>query len=236
MMAKEGELFSDERHPWVDGAPGTVGNDEDLERRLPGAGSFGEGDVPADAFTRGHLTWKEEEGGASVHRSAYVQSSVGGRRGRRGTIRARAGDIRMQVDADGDRKWHVVASPQEDDPSHAEIYRDPPGKRPTGREREDFLALWKTTEEQLRSCRMEMPDGRGTVAAGGDGGVRLQWQAKSGPVIPIGQVESIREAVNALIRAEVIPESDAQAEQRRLESEWARQLAARNSDSSLKCS
>lgn len=235
-MAKKGELFPEERRPSVEGAPGTVGDDEELERRLPRAGAFGEGDVPVDAFTRGHLTWRNGEGGASVHRSAHVQASVGGRRGKRGTIKAKTGDIRAQVDADGDRKWHVVASPQEEDPSHAEIYRDPPGRRPTAREREDFLAVWKTTEENLRFCRMKMPDGRATVAASGDGGVRLQWRAKSELVTPVGQVESIREAVNALIRAEVISESDADAEQKRLESEWARQLAARSRDSSLKCS
>lgn len=235
-MAKKGELFPEEIRPSVDGVPGMVGDDEELERRMPGTSAHGEGEVPVDAFTRRHLTWKDGEGGASVHRSAHVKASVGGRRGTRGTMKAKAGDIRAQVDDAGDRKWQVVASPQEDDPSHAEIYRDPPGKRPSARDREDFLAVWKTTVQELRRCKIEAPDGRATVAASGDGGVRLQWRAKSGQVTPVGQVESIREAVSALIRAGFIAESNADAEQKRLESEWATRPAARSRDSSLKCS
>ena len=222
MMAKRGELFQSEVHPARDGTPGTISDDEELERRVLDSGVPDE--VPRDAFTRGKLTWKDRDGGASVHRTDFVHATVGGRRGLRRTIRARTGDIRALVDRDGNRKWHVDASPLEDDTSHAEIYRDPPGQRPSARDKDDFLALWNTIAQELRHCKQQMPDGQATVSASGDGGVRLLWKTRSGQTKPVGQVESIREAVRALIRADIIPDSDANAERERLKSEWTNGL------------
>ena len=221
-MARRGELFPDETRPAHGATPGTIDDDEELERRVAGSGALDE--VPTVAFTRSQLTWNGSNGGASVHRTNFVQAAVGGRRGRRGTIKARTGDIRAQADDSGNREWHVVPSPQEDDISHAEIYRDPRGKRPSGRDREDFLAVWNTVAQELRLCKGQMPDGQAKVSANEDGGVRLLWEARSGQTRPVGQVESIREAIGALVRADIILPSDAKAERERLESDWTNGL------------
>ena len=222
MTARYGELFPDEIHPANSVTPGTIGNDEELERHVPDTADVDE--VSKAHFTRDELMWTHLDGGASVNRTGLIRNTVGGRRGMRGTIKARVGDIREQVDDHGNRKWHVVPSPRGDDASHAEIYRDPQGKRPTRLERRDFVALWSSVVEELRRCKLQIPDGQVTVSAKGAGGVRLLWKAESGETRPVGQVRTISDVMKALIKAGVISESDSDAERDRLESEWANSL------------
>ena len=226
-MAKKGELFPSEKRSAQADGPGTVADDEYLERRLHNAGGAKTDQIPADAFIRDALTWKPDRGGASVHRSAHVRGAVGGLRGARDTIKARTGDIREQVDKAGDRKWRVDPLPTQEDPSHAEIYRDPPGAKPTGADKDAFVAVWQNTVQALRECRAKWPGGRASVSAIGRGGVRLKWKTDHGPTTTIGQVETIEEAVAALVSADIITAAQADTEKKRLSDEWRRQEAVK---------
>ena len=124
-MAKRGEKFPEEERTHGAQSPGVVEDDEELERRLPfGSQGTGGGAIPSAAFPRRDLQWTEEEGGLSVDRSRYTQGGIAGRRGARGTIKAKARDIRRLTDAEGNRLWSITDKPVPENRAHAEIQRE----------------------------------------------------------------------------------------------------------------
>ena len=111
-MVKREEKFAEEERTHGAQSPGVVQDDEELERRLPpGEREIGDALLPQSAFTRRDLQWTKADGGASVERSRYAQGQVSGRRGARGTVNAKAGDVRRLTDAEGNRLWSITDRP-----------------------------------------------------------------------------------------------------------------------------
>ena len=220
-MAKRGERFPEEERTHGAHSPGVVEDDEELERMLPpGERETGGGAIPQAAFPRRDLRWTEEEGGASVDRSQYVQDGVAGRRGTRGTIKAKAGDIRRLTDVEGNRLWSITDRPEPGNRAHAEILREPRGTMPGRAERDRFMEVWRGAIVLLTTMKEEDPLGKPELQLVPDTGVQIHWRSgRDGNLRRILQVESVAEAVRAYVGAGVVTETDAAEEQRRLEQE-----------------
>ena len=218
-MARRGEKFPKEECTHGAQSPGVVEDDEDLERRLPpGERETGGGAIPQAAFPRRDLQWTEEEGGASVDRSRYAQGGIAGRRGTRGTIKAKAGDIRGLTDAEGNRLWSITDRPMPGNRAHAEIQREPRGKMPDRAERDRFMEVWRGAARLLTTLKEEDPSGKPELQLAPDTGVEVHWRSgRDGNLRRVVQVESVAEAVRAYVGAGIVTETDAAAEQRRLE-------------------
>ena len=230
-MAKRGEKFPEEERTHGAQSPGVVEDDEELERRLPpGERETGGGAIPQAAFPRRELRWTEEEGGASVDRSRYAQGGIAGRRGTRGTIKARAGDIRSLTDAEGNRLWSITDRPEPGNRTHAEIQREPRGKMPGRAERDRFMEVWRGAIVLLTTLREEDPPGKPELQLAPDTGVEVHWRSgRDGSLRRVVQVESVAEAVRAYVGAGIVTETDAVEEQRRLEQELGSRMRATQS-------
>ena len=218
-MARRGEKFPKEECTHGAQSPGVVEDDEDLERRLPpGERETGGGAIPQAAFPRRDLQWTEEEGGASVDRSRYAQGGIAGRRGTRGTIKAKAGDIRRLTDAEGSRLWSITDRPEPGNRAHAEIQREPRGRMPDRADRDRFMEVWRGAIGLLTALKEEDPPGKPVLQLAPDTGVEVHWRSgRDGNLRRVVQVESVSEAVRAYVGAGIVTETDAAAEQRRLE-------------------
>lgn len=212
-------------------SPGVVEDDEELERRLPpGERETGGGAIPQAAFPRRDLQWTEEEGGASVDRSRYAQGGIAGRRGTRGTIKAKAGDIRELTDADGNRLWSITDRPMPGNRAHAEIRREPRGRMPGRAERDRFMEVWRGAAGLLTTLKEKDPPGKPELQLAPDTGVEIHWRSgRDGNLRRVVQVESVAEAVRAYVGAGIVTESDAAAEQRRLGQELESRMRATQS-------
>lgn len=217
-MARRGEKFPKEKRTHGAQSPGVVEDDEELERRLPpGERETGGGAISRAAFPRRDLQWTEEEGGASVDRSRYAQGGIAGRRGTRGTIKAKAGDIRGLTDAEGNRLWSITDRPVQGNRAHAEIQREPRGKMPGREERDRFMEVWRGAVGLLTTLKEEDPLGKPELQLAPDAGVEVHWRSgRDGNLRRVVQVESVAEAVRAYVGAGIVTEADAAAEQRRL--------------------
>ena len=200
-------------------SPGVVEDDEGLERRLPpGERETGGGAIPQAAFPRRELQWTEEEGGASVDRSRYAQGGIAGRRGTRGTIKAKAGDIRRLTDTEGNRLWSITDRPVPGNRAHAEIQREPRGRMPGRAERDRFMEVWRGAIGLLTTLKEEDPSGKPELQLAPDAGVEVHWRSgRDGNLRRVVQVESVAEAVRAYVGAGIVTEAAAAEEQRRLE-------------------
>ena len=217
-LARRGEKFPEEQRSHGAQSPGVVEDDEELERRLPPGGRETGGSLPQAAFQRRELRWTEEEGGASVERSLYAQVGIAGRRGTRGTIKARAGDIRSLTDAEGNRLWSITDRPLPGNSAHAEIQREPRGKMPSRAERSQLLEVWRGATVLLMKLRELDPRGRPELQLVPDAGVEIHWRSgRNGNLNRVLQVESVAEAVRAYVRAGIIAKADAVEEQHKLE-------------------
>ena len=218
-MAKRGEKFPIEERTYGAQSPGVVEDDEELERRLPpGERELGDGAIPQAAFPRRALQWTEGEGGASVDRSRYAQGGIAGRRGRRGTIKAKAGDIRRLTDTEGNRLWSITDRPVPGNRAHAEIQREPWGRMPGRAERDRFMEVWRGTIGLLTTLKEEDPSGKPELQLAPDTGVEVHWRSgQDGNLRRVLQVESVAEAVRAYVGAGIVTEAAAAEEQRRLE-------------------
>ena len=229
-MARRGEKFPKEKRTHGAQSPGAVEDDEELERRLPpGERETGGGAIPRTAFPRRELQWTEEEGGASVDRSRYVQGGIAGWRGTRSTIKAKAGDIRRLTDAEGNRLWSITDRPVPGNRAHAEIQREPRGKMPGRAERDRFMEVWRGAVVLLTTLKEEDPLGEPKLQLVPDAGVEVHWRSgRDGSLRRVVQVESVAEAVRAYVGAGIVAEADEAEKQRRLEQElesrmWATQ-------------
>ena len=218
-MTKRHENFSEENRTHGAQSPGVVQDDEDLERRLPpGEPEIAGAPPPRSAFTRRDLQWTEDDGGASVDRCLYLQAS--GQRGSRGTIKAKASDIRKLTDAEGNRLWSVIDRPKPDNQAHAEIQREPRGTMPSRAERGRFIAVWRGAIALLSTLREEDPLGKPELQLVPDTGLEIHWRSgNDGRLRRVIQVESVAEAIRAYIGAGLVSETDAAQEQGRLEQE-----------------
>ena len=230
-MVKRGKKFPEEERTHGAQSPGVVEDDEELERRLPpGERETGSGAIPQSAFPRRELQWTEEEGGASVDRSRYAQGGVAGRRGLRGTIKARAGDIRRLTDAEGSRLWSITDRPVPGNRAHAEIQREPRGKMPGRAERDRFMEVWRGATVLLTTLKEEDPLGKPVLQLAPDTGVEIRWRSgRDGNLRRVVQVESVAEAVRAYVGAGIVTEADATEEQRRLEQDLESRMRAAQS-------
>ena len=230
-MVRRGEMFPKEERTHGAQSPGVVEDDEELERRLPpGEREIGGGAIPQAAFPRRELQWTEEEGGASVDRSRYAQGGVAGRRGLRGTIKARAGDIRRLTDAEGNRLWSITDRPVPGNRAHAEIQREPRGKMPGRAERDRFMEVWRGASVLLTTLKEEDPLGKPVLQLAPDTGVEIRWRSgRDGNLRRVVQVESVAEAVRAYVGAGIVTETDAAEEQHRLEQELESRMRAAQS-------
>ena len=229
-MARRGEKFLEEEQTHGAQSPGVVEDDEELERRLPpGERETGGGAVPLAAFPRRELQWTEGEGGASVDRSRYAQGGIAGQRGTRGTIKAKARDIRELTDAEGNRLWSITDRPVPGNRAHAEIQREPRGKMPDRAERNRFIEVWRGAAALLTTLKEKDPLGKPELQLAPDAGVEIHWRwGRSDNLERVVQVESVAEAVRAYVGAGILTEANAAQEQRRLEGElksgmWASQ-------------
>ena len=229
---REGKFPEEERAHGAS-SPGVVRDDEDLERRLPpGAGDASGLGLPLAAFPRSDLQWTAHDGGASVDRSRYGQGEVSGRRGSRGTIKAKAIDIRRLTDAQGIRLWSVTDRPVPENRAHAEIQREPRGKMPSRAERERFMAVWRGAIALLTTLREGDPLGTPELQLVRDTGVEVHWRSgRDNHLQRVVQVESVAEAIRAYIGAGLVSEGDAAQERCRLEQE----LLARMADTQRPC-
>ena len=218
-MAKRGERFPEEKRTHGTRSPGVVENDEEVERRLPpGERETGDGAIPQAAFPRRELRWTEEEGGVSVDRSRYAQSRIAGQRGRRSTIKAKAGDIRRLTDTEGNRLWSITDRPEPGNRAHAEIQREPRGRMPGRAERDRFMEVWRGAIGLLTTLKEEDPPGKPELQLVPDTGVEVHWRSgHDGNLRRVVQVESVAEAVRAYVGAGIVTEEAAAEEQRRLE-------------------
>ena len=218
-MARRGEKFPEEERTHGAQSPGVVEDDEELERRLPpGERETGGGAIPQAAFPRRELRWTEEEGGASVDRSRYTQGGIAGRRGTRGTIKAKAGDVRRLTDVEGNRLWSITDRPEPGNRAHAEIQREPRGKMPARSERNQLMEVWRGATALLTTLNEEDPRGRPELQLAPDTGVEIHWRSgQDGNLRRVVQVESVAEAVRAYAGAGIVTEADVAEEQRRLE-------------------
>ena len=217
-MARRGEKFPEEERTHGAQSPGVVEDDEGLERRLPPRErETGGSAIPRAAFPRRDLRWTEEEGGASVDRSRYAQGGIAGRRGTRGTIKAKAGDIRGLTDAEGNRLWSITDRPMPGNRAHAEIQREPRGEMPGREERDRFMEVWRGAVGLLTTLKEEDPLGKPELQLAPDAGVEVHWRfGRDGNLRRVVQVESVAEAVRAYVGAGIVTEAAAAAEQRRL--------------------
>ena len=180
-MAKRGERFSEEERTHGALSPGTVADDEGLERRLPPGGRESRGDIILQAaFTRRELQWTEEEGGASVDRRRFA-SEVSNRRAIRNTITAKAEDIRRQTDGEGNRLWSITDRPVPGNSAHAEIQREPRGKMPGRAERNRLLEVWRGATALLTELRAQDPRGVPELQLVPDTGVVVHWRWSRSP-------------------------------------------------------
>ena len=230
-MAKRGEKFPEEERTHGEQSPGVVEDDEELERRLPpGERETGGGVIPLAAFPREELRGTEEEGGASVDRSQYAQDGIAGRRGTRGTIKAKAGDIRRLTDAEGNRLWSITDRPVPGNRAHAEIQREPRGKMPGRAERDRLIEVWRGAAALLATLKEKDPLGKPELQLASDAGVEVHWRAgRNGNLRRVVQVESVAEAVRAYVGAGIVTEADAAEEQSRLEQELESRMRATQS-------
>ena len=230
-MVKRGEKFPEEERTHGAQSPGVVEDDEELERRLPpGERETGGGAIPQAAFPRRDLRWTEEEGGASVDRSRYARDGVAGRRGTRGTIKARVSDIRRLTDAEGNRLWSVTDRPEPENRAHAEIQREPRGTMPGRAERDRFMEAWRGASVLLTTLKENDPRGKPVLQLAPDTGVEVRWRSgRDGNLRRVVQVESVAEAVRAYVGAGIVMEADAAEEQRRLEQELESRMRAAQS-------
>ena len=230
-MARRGEKFPKEERTHGAQSPGVVEDDEELERRLPpGERETGGGAIPQAAFPRRDLQWTEEEGGASVDRSRYAQGGIAGRRGTRGTIKAKAGDIRRLTDAEGNRLWSITDRPMPGNRAHAEIQREPRGKMPGREERDRFMEVWRGAAALLATLKEKDPLGRPELQWVPGTGVEVHWRSgRDRSLRRIVQVESVAEAVRACVGAGIVTEAGAAEEQRRLGQELESRMRATQS-------
>lgn len=230
-MARRGEKFPEEERTHGTRSPGVVEDDEELERRLPpGERETGGGAIPQAAFPRRELRWTEKEGGASVDRSRYAQGGIAGRRGTRGTIKAKAGDIRRLTDAEGSRLWSITDRPEPGNRAHAEIQREPRGRMPGRADRGRFMEVWRGATALLTTLKEEDPLGKPELQLAPDIGVGVHWRSgRDGNLRRVVQVESVAEAVRAYVGAGIVTEADAAVEQRRLEQELVSRMRATQS-------
>ena len=222
-MARRGETFPEEERPHGSESPGVIEDEEALERRLPPeTRETTSGSIPDAAFPRRELQWTEDEGGASVDRSWYAEGGVTGHRGARGTIRAKAGDIRRQTDAEGNRLWSVTDKPVPENHAHAEIQREPRGRMPSRKDRSQLMEVWRGAIASLTRLRREDPKGRPVLELVPHIGMKIQWRSgRNETPKDVARVESVAEAVRAYVGAGILTEKEAQAEQQRLEQELA---------------
>lgn len=220
-MARRGEKFPEEERAHGAQSPGVVEDDEELERRLPpGARETDGGAIPLAAFPRRELRWTGEEGGASVDRSRYAEGEIAGRRGMRGTIKARTGDIRKLTDESGNRLWSVTDRPMPGNRAHAEIQREPRGKMPSRAERDRFMEAWRGAVALLTTLKEEDPLGKPELRPAPDAGVDIHWRSgRDDKLRRVLRVESVAEAIRAYVGAEFMTKADAAEEWRRLERE-----------------
>ena len=225
-MAKREERFLEEERTHGAQSPGVVQDDEELERRLPpGEREIADAPLPQSAFTRRELQWTKADGGASVERSRYAQGRVSGRRGARGTINAKAGDIRRLTDAEGNRLWSITDRPVPENRAHAEVQREPRGKMPGRAERDRFMEVWRGAIALLKTLKKEDLSGKPELLAVPDRGLELHWRSgRDGRQRRVVQVESVAEAVRAYVGAGLLSEADAAKEQSRLEQDLTTQM------------
>ena len=225
-MAKREEKFPEEERTHGAQSPGVVQDDEELERRLPpGEREIGDAPLPQSAFTRRDLQWTKANGGASVERSQYAQGQLSGRRGARGTIRAKAGDIRRLTDAEGNRLWSITDRPVPENWAHAEVQREPHGKMPGKAERDRFMEVWRGAIALLKTRKKEDPSGKPELVVVPDRGLELHWRSgRDDRQRRVVQVESVAEAVRAYVGAGLLSEADAAKEQGQLEQDLTTQM------------
>ena len=230
-MARRGEKFPEEERMHGVQSPGVVKDDEDLERRLPPRErETGSDAIPQTAFSRRDLQWTEEEGGASVDRSRYTQGGIVGRRGMRGTIKAKTGDIRRLTDAEGYRLWSVTDRPVPGNRAHAEIQREPRGKMPSREERSQLMEVWRGATALLTTLKEQDPLGKPELQLALGAGVEIYWRSgRDDNLRRVVQVESVAEAVRAYVGVGIVTEADAAQEQRRLEQELGSGMRAMQS-------
>ena len=143
-----------------------------------------------------------------------------GQRGSRGTIKARASDIRKLTDAEGNRLWSIIDQPKLDNQAHAEIQREPRGTMPSRAERERFIAVWRGAIALLTMLREKDPLGKPELQLVPDTGLEIHWRSGNDDHLRrVIQVESVAEAMRAYIGAGLVSETDAAQEQGRLEQE-----------------
>ena len=221
-MTRCGKKFPEETRTHGAQSPGIVEDDEYLERRLPPtrARETSDGAIPQTAFPRRELQWTVNEGGASVDRIRYAQGGIAGRRGMRGTIKAKAGDIRRLTDAKGNRLWSITDQPVQGNLAHAEIQREPRGKLPSKAERTQLVEIWRGAVELLAVLKGKDPQGKPELRLVPDTGVTIHWRSgQDNSVERVIQVESVAEAVRAYVGAGLVTKADAVETQRRLEQE-----------------
>lgn len=225
-MAKREEKFPEEERTHGAQSPGVVQDDEELERRLPpGEREISDAPLPQSAFTRRELQWTKADGGASVERNRYAQGQVPGWRGARGTIRAKAGDIRRLTDAEGNRLWSITDRPVPENRAHAEIQREPSGKMPGKAERDRFMEVWRGAIALLKTRKKEDPSGKPELVVVPDRGLELHWRSgRDDRQRRVVQVESVAEAVRAYVGAGLLSEADAAKEQGQLEQDLTTQM------------
>ena len=217
-MVKRGKKFSEEVVFHGDKFPGVIDDEEILERRLPPKSRGFHGDaIPIDAFTRRDLTWTEGDGGASVVRRQFARDGNTGHRGERGAISARAGDIRDLTDHAGNRLWSIIDRPTPESPAHAEVQREPLGKKPSSSERDKFLEVWRGADSLLANLRRNDPHGEPQLKLVAGTGVEIHWRSgNNGTLTKVIQVESVSEAVHAYVASGILREEDAPKELRKL--------------------
>ncbi len=214
-----GRKFPEEKRTHGAQSPGVVQDGEELERRLPlGTRETGASPVPVAPFTRRDLQWSEAQGGASVDRCRYAQVEAPGPREPRGTIKAKSGDIRRLTDALGIRLWSITDRPVPGNRAHAEIQREPRGRKPGREERAQFMEVWRGAAALLRTQKGEDPLGKPELRLVRDTGLEIHWRSgHDGQLRRVVQVESVAEAVRAYIGAGLLSEADAAQEQRILQ-------------------
>lgn len=218
-MARRSERFPEEERTHGALSPGIVTDDEYLERRLPpGAQETRNGAIPQSVFPRRDLQWTKGDGGASVDRCRFAPHGVTGRRGVRGTIRAKVEDIRGQTDRQGDRLWSITDRPVPSNRAHAEIQREPRGKMPGRSERNQLLEAWRGATALLIELQADDPEGRPELQLIPDAGVEIHWRSgRNSDLRRVLQVESVAEAVRAYVGAGIIAATEAAATQHELE-------------------
>lgn len=217
-MAKCGEKFSEEEHTHGDDSPGVVDDGEELERRLPrGEREDSIGAIPRSAFTIDQLRWTKEGGGASVVRCEFAPTGTPSGRGMRSAIVAVTVDIRNQIDEGGNRLWSITDSPVPGNRAHAEIQREPRGRRPKRTERELLIEAWKGASTLLSDLKKQDPNGKPIIKLLRELGIEIHWQSgKNASLTRVVQVESLDEAARACVAAGIFASGDSEQVLRRL--------------------